>query len=280
MWEFARREIGIWSLTSGRWLALISRVPETALVAWRPDGRQLATDFGPAVQLWDVSDPQHPRLTASVKKFRGVPRPDYLLYSPDGRQLVTAESADARITDIDVRAQHIAWTFQVPDLRLGQVAISPDGRTVAVDSGDNGQGHITVLDSTSGRRERSVAVASIGEIGYLNGGRWLVATGLTPVPGAQLYDLQTLQAIGIPFPIKSVLGVGPLPGGLATDPAGRMFAEPENDAPLLWQASPAQWEKLACRIAGRNLTRAEWHQYLPTLPYERVCPEWPAGLPG
>jgi hypothetical protein len=96
-----------------------------------------------------------------------------------------------------------------------------------------------------------------------------------PAPGAQLYDVQTLQPIGIPFPIKSVSEAGALPSGLATNPAGTMFAEPESEAPLLWQAAPAQWEKIACRIAGRNLTRAEWHQYLPTLPFERVCPEWP-----
>jgi hypothetical protein len=136
-----------------------------------------------------------------------------------------------------------------------------------------------LLDSTSGAPGQSVEVPSFGGLGYVNEGKWLVATNDPNQPGAQLYDSQTLQPIGIPFPIQSVdSGISPpLPSPLATDRSGALFAEPEETAPRLWQAQPAQWEKIACRIAGRNLTQAEWHQYLPTLPYERTCPNWPAG---
>ena len=34
---------------------------------------------------------------------------------------------------------------------------------------------------------------------------------------------------------------------------------------------------MACDIAGRNLTRAEWAQYLPGEPYHATCKQWPAG---
>jgi hypothetical protein len=34
---------------------------------------------------------------------------------------------------------------------------------------------------------------------------------------------------------------------------------------------------MACHLAGRNLTRAEWNQYLPGQPYQTTCPQWPAG---
>ena len=37
------------------------------------------------------------------------------------------------------------------------------------------------------------------------------------------------------------------------------------------------WVPRACRIAGRNLTRAEWQQFFPTSPYRVTCPQWPAG---
>ncbi len=30
-------------------------------------------------------------------------------------------------------------------------------------------------------------------------------------------------------------------------------------------------------IAGRNLTQAEWDRYLPDVPYEVTCRQWPAG---
>ena len=32
---------------------------------------------------------------------------------------------------------------------------------------------------------------------------------------------------------------------------------------------------LACRTAGRNLTRAEWQQYFPAEPYRATCPNLP-----
>lgn len=39
----------------------------------------------------------------------------------------------------------------------------------------------------------------------------------------------------------------------------------------------ADWKRLACRIANRNLTRQEWRQYLGDLPYQKTCPGLPAG---
>ena len=35
------------------------------------------------------------------------------------------------------------------------------------------------------------------------------------------------------------------------------------------------WLERACRIAGRNLTRAEWHQFFPSRPYRATCAQWP-----
>lgn len=32
-----------------------------------------------------------------------------------------------------------------------------------------------------------------------------------------------------------------------------------------------------CAAVGRNLTQAEWRQFLGTQPYRRTCPQWPAG---
>ena len=37
------------------------------------------------------------------------------------------------------------------------------------------------------------------------------------------------------------------------------------------------WAARACRIAGRNLTQAEWQQFFPRTDYRTTCPQWPAG---
>ena len=38
-----------------------------------------------------------------------------------------------------------------------------------------------------------------------------------------------------------------------------------------------KWVERACATAGRNLSVEEWEQFFPNQPYERTCPQWPAG---
>ena len=46
---------------------------------------------------------------------------------------------------------------------------------------------------------------------------------------------------------------------------------------MVWDVDPAHWDAMACRIAGRNLTGAEWNQYLPGRHYQKTCPTRPVG---
>jgi len=39
-----------------------------------------------------------------------------------------------------------------------------------------------------------------------------------------------------------------------------------------WPVSLTAWEQRACAVAGRNLTRQEWNQFLPGQTYAQVCP--------
>jgi hypothetical protein len=118
----------------------------------------------------------------------------------------------------------------------------------------------------------------------VDGGRMLVTTSASG--GSQvvrLWDVATLQQIGDPLP------AGALVGGWATNgwgmpveasPDGKRFLTQGAGPPLgpvLWDADPADWAATACRIAGRNLTRAEWEQYFPGRPYHVTCPQWPPG---
>ena len=57
----------------------------------------------------------------------------------------------------------------------------------------------------------------------------------------------------------------------------RLLTGTGNGTTAIWDLDTRHWEDRACRIAGRNLTRAEWREYLPDQPYRRTCSEWPAG---
>jgi hypothetical protein len=107
------------------------------------------------------------------------------------------------------------------------------------------------------------------------GGRWLIVSGYLAASQAQLYDAATLEPIGTPFPTHAVrVGNSPI-DPMAVNGPGTMFAETTNLDPVLWHVDPNSWLKIACDIAGRNLTSAEWQHYLPDRTRQRTCSQYP-----
>jgi hypothetical protein len=83
----------------------------------------------------------------------------------------------------------------------------------------------------------------------------------------ELWDATTLEPIGTRMTIAR--SAGWLAGANAD---GTKLVIETDDGAVLLDLDPEHWETLACRIAGRNLTRAEWNQYLPGREYHRTCP--------
>ena len=115
-------------------------------------------------------------------------------------------------------------------------------------------------------------------VAYVSGGSRLVTTRplvdpITTVGRVDVWDTASLQPVGDPVLV---------PGGAnlvdPDRPGGQRFVTGATSSgeTLVWDVDPADWEAAACRIAGRNLTAAEWSQYLPGRPYQVTCPHWPA----
>ncbi len=51
----------------------------------------------------------------------------------------------------------------------------------------------------------------------------------------------------------------------------RLFVLHELGAAQRWEVSPDAWSRHACRVAGRELTRAEWEELVPDQDYRPVC---------
>jgi DNA-binding SARP family transcriptional activator/WD40 repeat protein len=277
--------LGIWSLATGRSLAFVpwrgGPLPVNYLdgLDWSIDGDHLAADIGGVAYVWNLARPGHPSAATRVDvREPGVV--DGVNFTPDGQRLVVV-TAGPRISSIELATGRVLWSRAVGDAaQINQLAISPDG-TIAFDVGGPGEGLVTLLDGATGRPVGSITEPTLGGVGYLNHGQWLIVTSDDPDPQAQLYDASTLTPLGVPFPTADV-DQDPL----AVDPSGTRFAEPVNFDynlpmswnPYLWNADPTSWVKIACAIAGRNLTRSEWRSYLPDLPYRRTCDSWPAGV--
>jgi WD40 repeat protein len=89
------------------------------------------------------------------------------------------------------------------------------------------------------------------------------------VGGARLWDLATHAQIGPPL--------GNEVSAVAFSPNGKTLATVGADGTQLWDISwdislPNNLLDAVCAIAGGSLTHREWSSYIPSEPFQRVCP--------
>ena len=141
---------------------------------------------------------------------------------------------------------------------------APNGTTIA--AGDN-SGNVDFWDADSGRQLAQTIAGGGGAVASVSfdpAGRRLMTTSSDG--NIRLWDLTDDKLIGVPLSGGSGFGWGTFyPDGhhlIVVYPSG---------TGIVWDADPASWSAQACRVARRNLTRAEWREFLPQRPYRRVC---------
>jgi WD40 repeat protein len=281
-------KVEIWDLATGQRRAVLSAGITSSSVCWMPSGREfVTTNPGGKVAFWMVSDSGHvtPRVDTTVEGIAPGTRTDAIV-SPDGRTvaLVPYYGRDT-IPLLDASSGRQLGGVPV-DGGSYAAAFSPDSKTLAVFFQPFGQlrGQLVMHDVATGAPRATLSLpyvpASHG-LAFVRGGAWLVTTESDVAPGSStastrmdLWDAATLQPIG------DTLTVPPDGAYLSPNRAGDKLgagSDADNGLPLVWNMDPASWEATACQIAGRNLSHAEWNEYLTGQPYRRTCPQWPAG---
>ncbi len=170
-----------------------------------------------------------------------------------------------RVVDLD--EQEVLTEGEV-DMVAHTSAASPDGSTFAV-AGDSGD--ILTIDVSSGdeqRRSTSLG-AGVRWLDWSDDGELLVSGAEDG--GVSLWDATTLELLGTVYPPHQEDPV----------PAGAQFIGDSHDVAIAsYDGGIYRWETdldraldFACQMAGRDLTRKEWEEFLPAQPYRYVCPD-------
>ncbi|WP_028048656.1 BTAD domain-containing putative transcriptional regulator [Cellulomonas sp. URHD0024] len=195
---------------------------------------------------------------------------DYPTTSPDDRTLL-------------VRRWWTNNTVAVMDLATGRTrdvlfpgfpdtwAFSPDGTGLAVYFG--GESEWVVLDVEALREGRLEYVHEasrfpsnhVWQMTYSTDGSQLVTTGNGVV---DLWDAETLAPLG------SLTAGSPDDVATARAMPGHtiLIAQPRGKV-LTWDTREQHVIDLACGLAGRNLTHAEWNRFVENRAYELTCPD-------
>jgi WD40 repeat protein/class 3 adenylate cyclase len=275
-------------------------------LAFFPDGRTLATGGANGnVTLWDV------RTRSVLRTLRLADRVWWAAVSPDGKLLAlqakARDSSNSHVEVHDLRSGKVLYrrvvrygkgglsfsadgrklaalgccepdsTIQVWAARSGgelfsphvdghatSIAFSSDGRLLAAGTED---GKVVLWDARNGSPLGSpiqVASGAIDPISFSPDGH-LFAVSSSDLT-ATLWDLRARKRLGNPFPVEE----GSIPVARFA-PGGDLVIDNLTDT-AQWPTQLRTWERFACRVAGRDLTRAEWRDLLPDRPYRHVCP--------
>jgi WD40 repeat protein len=166
-----------------------------------------------------------------------------------------------------------------PQAGVSALVISPDGQHLAWSN----SGAVILLWNIQAvppslEARLSGHAASVTSLDFSRDGNFLVSGGADGT--LELWNVVTHVLVGAPL-----VGHGAPVNAVAFSPDGATLASASADQTvILWQIS-ASLQALAvqdpveraCQLAGRNLTRSEWDQYLTSQTYRKTCDQWPEG---
>lgn len=154
----------------------------------------------------------------------------------------------------------------IADPNLRAVHITPDDQLVVSTLG----GELRVYDLDTLELERTLG-GNLGMAQELwSDRRSTVLVTRSGSGDVAVFDLASGERIGSTLEVADDESNGV---ALRSDGRELLFGGGSRLGSVIWDLDPDHWKAAACRLAGRNLTRAEWASNIGDLaPYRRTCP--------
>ncbi len=236
-----------------------------------PDGAFVAASEDLEVSVWDV---RSRRLMLTIpaspdSNFTAL----QAVIGPDGRTLAVPAGTNVELWDIPQRREIAVIPAGAP---VNSVAFAPGGAFLAVNT-DTPATRLWDL-----RLHRWLgAPMSYGTLSAdsldnnpvaVDSNASLVASASGADDSVTLWDSTTSSQLDV-LDMNHGDALGNTVSSLAFSPDGRYLAATSDRGTLLfWDVNPADWIADACAIAGHELTRSQWSEYVgSSQPYQDVC---------
>jgi WD40 repeat protein/transcriptional regulator with XRE-family HTH domain len=244
------------------------------------------TDYKPAqvrpptVRLYDLKDPSHPRLIASLPG-----NTFHVMFSPDDRMLVAFTGDTLLAWDISDPSRPVELPEQhlSPASAFSAGAFSPAGTLLAA---EDSQGVLWLWHVTDDRltgqailQNQDEGGTSSAALAFSPDGQTLAVAGqLAANIGDQAIELWDVANPGAPrLEAQWAQPNDDDIDALGFSPVGQVLvAEGEHDINL-WSTNPTQIVQNLCASVGDTVTPAQWREYIPGLPYRPPCDRGTAG---
>jgi len=278
----------LWDVAGGARVGILSVEGEgMGTFALSPDGQTLASVGAGDISLWDIER------RARLGTLEGHSRPVLRLAFSPGSQMLASAGADGTVILWDVAARNRLLTLEGQPGGVLTVAFSPDGSMLAAGGFDE---TVMLWDLAAGTQVATLRghPTFVNDVAFSPDGKLLAATSsrhlialwdvrrrtrvasLDAAAHSVVFspDHRTLatadQRAVIVWDVErrtQLARLDDVAGYVAFSPDGRTLAAAGRDhAVILRDFDVGAWQRHLCGIVGRDLSEAEWRDFVPSNP--------------